>query len=383
MARLARLVIVKRKHLLISPTVAFCCWACGGGASPSSPSQPSTNTWTFNADQNSSHFATFVGADGGGLDVWKEPLGATFVQVRTPGAGQTSMAKDGQGRLVYVEDGAGTRLWVNEFVEPTIADVTISTHDGGVWRGLADLGSQALAIPVSNRMATEADIRFVRELLTIYCNSRTTTDISRMLVAACLLNFLPAAATPATPILLACIAPELIDQAKDRLFCTGARAAIDRVATNVSAPITNKPSPRPQPPTVPVNSGPYDGSWRGSGRGLSNFGTAAEVQLSFGIWANQLQGVPLSWRINTPPGTLASTYCGGEGVMGTFSRILVNARRFSFRQLLGSSVQYEITIDATFSSASSANGNITFSRVGGDGPSYCGSATIPWTANKQ
>jgi len=264
------------------------------------------NSWTFNADTANTHLATFSG-DRGTVDVWKEPTGGSALRVRNLDGTQVSIARDSQGRVTYVEDATGVRLWVNEFLDLSTVEVTVLTADGRSWRGPVTVPVESASFsPTSTnagpQVVTEADLRFVRELIAVVCDSRLVTALSAMLVGACVVALLPTTATPAAPALLTCAIPAIVEAAREHLICVGAKAAINFIDTHsVTQPILSAPTPRVLPPTVPLSAGQYDGSWRGSGRGTSNFGTPSQVQISFDISGNQIQVVRFPWRIDTPP----------------------------------------------------------------------------------
>jgi hypothetical protein len=354
------------------------------GATSTTTAQPSANAWNFSNDANASHVAVFSGANGSQLDIWKESTGNSAVRVRTEDGTNTLFSRDSEGRLIHLEDGAGNRMWVEYSATDAVADVTVLMRDGTSWRGL--VSTELLIAGIESRRSVQpqavGDIEFAKQLLGLYCNSFALEQFSRIMTAVCLAETLP---NPTSVVLIACVAKAVGDQALDKLFCSGADAAL-KFSSNISnQPVLNTQPPTAPAPVVSMSSGPYDGVWNGVGRGSSNFGSLATVQVTFEVMQNQVRRINFPWRIDTPPGTVPSTYCGGGGEGGTFARTPVTSGAFSFLQqpaMNAGGLQYEIALSARFASPSSASGTIAFRRLGAEGPSYCGSATIPWTASK-
>lgn len=152
--------------------------------------------------------------------------------------------------------------------------------------------------------------------------------------------------------------------------CDALPGGISSVGTNSGVPPST-----PRQPTGPRPSSVPDGSWRGSGTARSNFGTNAQVSIQFETRNGNITRLTFPWRIDTQPGTLEASYCGGDNA--STGALGVSNLAFGFSISDGF---YDFTFQGSFASSNTASGTMQFRRTGAR--SYCGSATIPWTAKR-
>lgn len=120
-----------------------------------------------------------------------------------------------------------------------------------------------------------------------------------------------------------------------------------------------------------------DGSWTGSGRGASSNGTSAQIEITFRTVANLVSQFQYAWRVDTVPGTIQSTFCGGNARKDDF-RI---GRDRSWSGLTTGDI-YDIEIRGSFTSSTSVTGTLELQRRAAAQP-WCLSASIPWSAALQ
>lgn len=377
---------------------------CGGSAPTNTPTSPTASAptvsqqqWTRNSDTTSTHIATFLDADGTALDVWEDDTaGTSAIRVRRPNGLITAMSLDSEGRLTYFEDPNGTRAWITGYLDDSTADVTVTNKAGQSWRGVIKLrapvqtASARLKRPGLSGAAARSLSRDLVAIGNWYCNSTIIDIISAIDDAICLYGALSAPLVPVAgvPAIVGCIVDLAIETLIEEAACSIIKRAAQHALNTpnvVTQPIAVSPQPRPAAPSVPITPSQYDGSWRGTGTATSSLSTAARVDMSFQVTGNRITNTGYLWRIDTRPGTTESSYCGGDSFTGTLSPVPISNRSFQFRQGPApgaTGLQYEITVQGTFVSATSATGTIEFRRVGSGGPAYCGSATIPWTVTK-
>jgi hypothetical protein len=158
---------------------------------------------------------------------------------------------------------------------------------------------------------------------------------------------------------------------------TVVRAATSRAETILASPRPAPvPAPTPTPTPTPAPPTTYDGSWTGGGTGSSSISTAATIDLTYQVSNGTITTLSASWRINTAPGTLQSSYCGGTG-SATNLRIENGSFVVSREDRI-----YSSTFRGTFTSPGVASGTAQFTRQSGAEP-WCASATINWTAARR
>ena len=118
----------------------------------------------------------------------------------------------------------------------------------------------------------------------------------------------------------------------------------------------------------------YDGRWVGFGRGTSSASTTATIDIDIQVSNGVITSLRAPWRIDTPSGTVESSFCGSTGVWP--DTIPINGKSFSVIKVR--SGFYTETIRGEFTSAHSLTGTATFVNTGA--PPRCLNATINWTA---
>lgn len=113
-------------------------------------------------------------------------------------------------------------------------------------------------------------------------------------------------------------------------------------------------------------SSQYDGSWSGQGVG---------VDITFQVSNNIINSFTFQWKINTPPGTKESSFCGGNGRAGN---IKIDNNSFV---LTSANSNYSTKITGTFTSQNTVKGTAEFIRQSGAQP-WCQSATLNWNGKK-
>lgn len=138
------------------------------------------------------------------------------------------------------------------------------------------------------------------------------------------------------------------------------------------SPSTPSPQPMPTPAPPPIN-----GSFGGGGSATSSLGTDARTSVSIEIANNVITNLSVNWRTGAPPGTSQATFCAGSAFNSNLS-LTRDTNAFSSDI---DSVQFLIHVDGTVT-GDTARGAVMVTAHTGSVPSYCASATIPWTASK-
>jgi hypothetical protein len=136
-------------------------------------------------------------------------------------------------------------------------------------------------------------------------------------------------------------------------------------------------TPSPQPMPTPAPPPPINGSFGGGGSATSSLGTEARTSVSIEIANNLITNLSMPWRTGAPPGTPQATFCTGGASLSNLS-LTPDTNSFS-RDI--DSVQYLTHVEGTIT-GDTARGTLMLTAHTGNVPSFCASATIPWTATK-
>lgn len=261
--------------------VALIAAGCGhsGSGSPISPSanpsaaSQSGSHWTMNSNQSSNHVAQFLAADGTVLDFWRGVVGGGAIsdlRVRKPDGSTVQLQLDSLGRPTFLEDPAGTKLWINQYLDSGKVDVTIVNRAGASWRGIVNISSAGATAassfsnysPLSVMSASIESIS--GELLGIgnwFCDPEVRDAISKIVTGLCLIG--AASAVMIEPItgmltILQCVIGDegdLVQNAIEDSVCAYVRAAAaaasdpNRITTDA---LDEDQSPMPTPPSFPT-----------------------------------------------------------------------------------------------------------------------------------
>lgn len=253
--------------------------ACGGSNSqapvaPSPISQMQPAGWLLDETSSTNHVARFVDTDGTTLDYWRDPADSNRIsdlRVRRPDGAALYLRVDSSDRPTYFQDPAGTRFWVNEYLDANTADVTIGNTAGEYWRGIVELPSspvapgQALGSGLARpafSVTTSLDVSsvLVQALNLSACREDIVQAVARISTGACLYGLAAALfAPPSAPLaLLSCGVGLVVDQLH-AFACSAIRNAAelalnpDRITVgSLGEPASPIPARAPPPTAVSI-----------------------------------------------------------------------------------------------------------------------------------
>ncbi len=253
--------------------------ACQGRGGPSTALTPTTPTatpqpttgpqLTINNNPASEYVASFTAADGAVLDIWnasESATGGAAFRIRDAKGLTAAIQIDAQGRPVFLEDSAGTKLWISNYGPDGEVDATLVNRLGESWRGVLKIPGLAESSPIGGRTIFRRGATpnaLLNDLLQFGSRSCSTVTevIGLMTDLYCYYGTWAAmvAAPPAGAIaLLTCAGKGIVEDLVYGAFC----ALLSKAAEAVNAPNTrtipigNSPNPVPSRPTIPVTSYP-------------------------------------------------------------------------------------------------------------------------------